>query len=324
MQKHINFKFLLSGIAVVLLLLVVIYSGLQLLKPAVSTEPEETPTKTIERNGIKYFPRQDITVFLVMGIDKEGKVVSSGSYNNDGEADVVALAVFDEADKSYSVLCLNRDTMLDMPVLGIGGKQAGTLNGQLTLSHTYGSGLADSCMNTEKTVSDFLYGLEIDYYVALNMDAIGILTDAVGGVKVNVTDDLSAVDPTIPKGEVVLNSSQALNIVRTRKDVGDEMNVSRMKRHEEFIKGFFEALHNKTSESDRFLVKTYDDVSEYMVSDCSVDVLAALTNRYSEYTLNEIVSPEGENVKGERYMEFYADEEKLDELILRMFYAPKK
>ena len=61
-----------------------------------------------------------------------------------------------------------------------------------------------------------------------------------------------------------------------------------------------------------------------MVSDCSVDVLAALTNRYSEYTLNEIVSPEGENVKGERYMEFYADEEKLDELILRMFYAPKK
>ncbi len=324
MQKHINLKTVLSGIAVVLLLLVVIYSGLQLLKPAVFTEPEVPPSKTIERDGVKYFPRQDITVFLIMGIDKEGKAVSSGSYNNDGEADVVALAVFDETDKSYSVLCLNRDTMLDMPVLGIGGKNAGTLHGQLALSHTYGSGLADSCKNTKKTVSDFLYGLEIDYYVAFNMDAIGILTDAVGGVKVNVTDDFSAVDPTITKGEIVLNSSQALNFVRTRQGVGDQMNVSRMKRQEEFLKGFFESLHIKIHESDRFLVNTYGNVSEYMVSDCSVDVLAALTDRYSDYTLKEIVSPEGENVKGKQYMEFYPDEEKLDDLIVRMFYAPKK
>ncbi len=324
MQKHIDFKTVLSGIAVVLLLLVVIYSGLQLLKPAVFTEPEEQLSKTIERDGVKYFPRQDITVFLIMGIDKEGKVVPSGSYNNDGEADVVALAVFDEVDKSYSILCLNRDTMLDMPVLGIGGKPAGTLNGQLALSHTYGSGLADSCKNTKKTVSDFLYGLEIDYYVAFNMDAIGILTDAVGGVKVNVTDDFSAIDPSITKGEVVLNSSQALNFVRTRQGLGDQMNVSRMERHEEFMKGFFDSFHAKIEESDSFLVKTYSDVSEYMVSDCSADVLAAISERYSDYTLKEIVSPEGENVKGEKYMEFYPNEEKLDDLIVRMFYAPKK
>ncbi len=324
MQKHINIKTVISVIAAVLLLFVVIYSGFRILEPAVFTEHESVPSKTIERDGVKYFPRQDITVFLIMGIDKEGKVVPSNSYNNDGEADVVALAVFDEADKTYSVLCLNRDTMLDMPILGIGGKQAGTAHGQLALSHTYGSGLEDSCENTKKTVSNFLYGLDIDYYVAFNMDAIGILTDSVGGVKVNVTDDFSAVDPTITKGEITLNSAQALNFVRTRKGVGDQMNVSRMERHEEFMKGFFDSFRVKIQGSDSYLVKTYSDVSEYMVSDCSVDVLAALTDRYSDYTLKEIVSPEGENIKGERYMEFVPDEDKLDDLILRLFYAPKE
>jgi hypothetical protein len=37
-----------------------------------------------------------------------------------------------------------------------------------------------------------------------------------------------------------------------------------------------------------------------------------------------MLSPEGENRKGEVYMEYYVDEEKLDALILRLFYAPKK
>ena len=37
-----------------------------------------------------------------------------------------------------------------------------------------------------------------------------------------------------------------------------------------------------------------------------------------------MVTPEGENVIGDEYYEFYPDEEKLDELIVRLFYAPKK
>jgi hypothetical protein len=48
-----------------------------------------------------------------------------------------------------------------------------------------------------------------------------------------------------------------------------------------------------------------------------------MMDRYSDYEIVEIVSPEGENVLGEKYYEFYVDEVKLDELILRLFYAPK-
>jgi hypothetical protein len=39
--------------------------------------------------------------------------------------------------------------------------------------------------------------------------------------------------------------------------------------------------------------------------------------------MGEVITPEGENVRGEEYMEFYLDEEKFEELTLRLFYAPK-
>ncbi len=318
-----NKKNLILGIIILLLLLVVIYSGLRILEPAVVSTSDDVSGKTIERDGVQYFPRQDITVFLFMFIDTEGVVQESVSYKNDGECDVVALAVFDESDKTYSILCLNRDTMLDMNVLGVGGKTAGTVNAQLALSHTYGSGMEDSCENTRNAVSDFLYGLNIEYYVSLNMDSLAILNDSVGGVKVNVTDDFSEIDPTIPMGETVLRGDQALTYVRTRKGLGDQMNITRMTRHEEYMRGFFSALRGKLDDTS-FALSAFNSVSDYMVTDCSVETLSSYANRYSDYTLKEIVSPEGENVKGKEYMEFHVDAEKLDELILRLFYSPKK
>ncbi len=325
MQKHIDQKTIIIAVAIILLLSVVIYSGLQIIKPTVFSDGgQQLESKTIERDGVKYYPRQDITVFLIMGIDREGEVAPSGSYNNDGACDVVALAAFDESDKSFSVLCLNRDTMLEMPVLGMGGKQAGTTVAQLALSHTYGTGMQDSCVNTKNTVSDFLYGLEIDYYVSLNMDAISVLNDLVGGVTVNVTDDFSSVDPTIGQGEVKLNGSQAINFVRTRKDVGDQMNLSRMSRHEEYMKGFFASFSAKLKDSPMYALEMFNSVSKYMVTDCSPEVLANFSSKYSDYTLKEILSVKGENVQGREYMEFYPDEAELDSLILRLYYRPKE
>ena len=280
-------------------------------------------SKTITVDGVEYFPRQDITVMMLLGIDEAGPVKDSGSYNNTGEADVVSLAVFDEKAKSYTVLMLNRDTMLDIPVLGIGGKPAGTRYGQLALSHTYGSGLKDSCENTRAAVSDFLYGLEIDYYLAMNMDAIALLNDAVGGVQVSVTDDFSAIDSTIPMGEVRLTGEQALSFIRTRQGLGDQLNLSRMKRQETYMEGFFTALNGSLDGSDSFVLETYDTLSPYLVSDCPAKTLNSFANRYAEYTFEEIISPAGENRVGSEYMEFYVDEMALQELVLQLFYARK-
>ena len=313
---------------ILLLVLVMIFSGLQILESTIFNVGQESDgsfvSKTIVRNGVEYFPRQDITVVMVLGVDQKGPVSESGSYNNRGMADVITLLIFDETNHNCRVLQLNRDTMTDVRVLGLGGRYAGTMYGQLALAHSYGSGLADSCENTRETVSDMLYGLRIDYYMALNMDAISIMTDAVGGVKVNVKDDFSLVDPSIGMGEVILNGQQAINYVQVRKDVADQMNVSRMERHREFMSGLMTGLLAKMQTDPTTAVSIFDQTSAYMVTDCSGTVISNFADRYGGYPLVEIVSPEGELKQGTQYMEFYVDEAKLDELILRLFYAPKK
>lgn len=311
---------------ILVLVLVIIFCGLQILESTLFKPTSGTvapPSKTITRDGVEYFPRQDITVMLVMGIDEFGPMQSSGESYNPGAADMVTLLIFDEKNEQTRILCLNRDTMLNVSVLGINGRKAGTTFAQLAIAHTYGTGMEDSCENTRDTVSDFLYGITIDHYVSANMDAINLMNDAVDGVTVYVEDDFSAVDPTITKGEVTLRGQQAINFVRTRKNLGDQLNISRMERHKAYASGFMDAFREKMDDGEEFAISLYEQISPYIVTDCSMTVLTSMMERYADYEIVEIVSPEGKNIMGEKYFEFHVDVEKLDALILRLFYEVK-
>ena len=327
MRKRKSFKGVAFFCILLILVLVMLYSGLQILESTVLLPGDEAagqkPTKTITRDGVDYFPRQDITVMMVLGIDQYGPVESSNYYRNNGSADSIMLLVFDETNEACTVLYLNRDTMVNMDVVGVKGEYAGTTYGQLALAHTYGTGLEDSCVNMKNTLENFLHGLTIDYYVAMKMDAIPILNDSVGGVTVTVVDDFSKVNPTITMGELTLQGDQVIDFVRTRKDVGDQKNVTRMERQKEYVDNFLQALYQKEHEDINFVVNMYDKVAPYIVTDCSVETLSGMLDRYVDFTIKEVVSPDGENVIGDGHYEFYVDEEKLDELIVRLFYAPK-
>ena len=310
---------------ILILVLVVLYSGLRILESTVLFQEEvtmQTTSKTIRRNGVKYYPRQDITVVLLMGINQEGKVTPT-PFNIGGASDMITLMIFDEKTQKCDLLALNRDMMVDIPMLDMNGKPNGIFYGQLAFAHTYGDGMQISCENVRNTVSNLLYGVTVDYYFSLNMNAIGVLNDAVGGVTVNIVDDFSAVDPTLHKGEMTLFGKQAVNYVQARGGVGDGLNLSRMERHREYMHGFVAALEEKTAQDMEFLIRTYEQVADYIVTDCTVQILSRLEQDYGDYTLGEMYSIEGDNVLGQEYHEFYPDEEALDALILKLFYAPK-
>ena len=325
-KKKIIQKIILPCVFLILVL-VAIFSGLRILESTVLSGervPSETiSSKTIVRNNIEYFPRQDITVVMVLGVDQFGPVQSSEYHKNSGSADMVMLLIFDEQSRECSVLHLNRDTMLDMPVLGIRGEYAGTYYGQLALAHTYGSGMEDSSENVKNALESYLHGVTVDYYVTMRMDAIPILNDAVGGVTVTVVDDFSKVNPSITKGEITLQGDQAIDFVRTRKDVGDQKNTARMDRQKEYIENFLKALSQKEKEDVHFVANVYDQVASYIVTDCSVETLNNMLNQYADFPIREVVSPVGESLVKDGYYEFHADEEALDALIVDLFYRPK-
>jgi len=326
MDKRFRWKILFVCISLILVL-VIIYSGLRILESTIfynRNEDFEIKTKTITRDGVKYYPRQDINVILVMGINQEGPVRASEEPNNGNAADFVGLVVFDEAAENWTLLNLNRDTMLNMPALNEKGREIGTMYAQLAFAHTYGTGVEDSCENTVKAVSNFLGGVNIDYYVSMNLDAIGLLNDAVGGVTVTVRDDFSNVDPSIGKGTITLRGEQARSFVQTRWNVGDELNLSRIERQKEYMNNFVRAFKDtvKSSNAD-YVLDTYNSVAPYLVSDLPVSTLTGMVERYIDYPLTGILSLEGENKLGEDLYEFYADEDYLEDLCLEVFYAPK-
>ena len=313
--------------AVLVLVVVMIISGLQIWKSAVSLSNQDESaqkSKTIVKEGKSYYPKNDLTVVMVLGIDQAGPVKSSDSYRNPGAADTIMLLLFDEKDETCSVLYLNRDTIMDVSVLGLHSRPAGTNREQLALAHTYGTGLKDSCENVRSTLENFLPGVTIDYYVSMNLDAIPILNDAVGGVKVHVTEDFSQVDPTIPTGDVVLRGNQVLSYVQTRKGVGDQKNVSRMERQKQYITGFLQQYKELHHGDPAFWLQQYEKIEPYIVTDCSSTVLSNMLSDYKDYSLKEVVTFEGENKIVDGYYEFHVDQQNLEETYMRLFYAKKK
>lgn len=278
----------------------------------------------VNRDGVWYAPKENQETVLMIGLDKTEPIEASESYNNNAQADFLLLAIFDETKETTTILHINRDTMAEIPVLGVNGQLAGTMTGQLALSHTYGSGLQDSCMNTVNAVSDFLYGIKINHYVAMTMGAVPYINDLVGGVPVTVLDDFSGIDDSLVEGETItLKGEQALHYVRNRADLEDSSNLNRMKRQQQYLTSMAKQVEKL---DDDFSVSTQQvaTIAKYIISDCSIDTLSRMAEQFVDYPLQEMQDVQGEAVRGEEFIEFYPDEEKLAEQVLELFYEVRE
>ena len=295
----------------------------RLSEQGVAEDNDSAETATLYYNGQKYVYNDRLSTLLIMGID-DAELVESESSRNTSQADFLLLAVFDQETHECTMIQINRDTMSDVPVLDDKGNYIGLQNEQLALAHTYGNGMEKSCENTVYAVSRLMYGVAIDNYFALTMDAIPVLNDLVGGVTVTVEDDFSDVDPALVQGETVkLNAENVEHYVRSRMNMKDDpTNLNRMRRQRTYMYGLVSALEKAVAQDSAFVIDAYTAIAGSLVTDCSIDELSDYADSFSGYRLSEIVTPKGEAVEGEKYMEFYVDEEDLQQLVLETFYIP--
>lgn len=277
--------------------------------------------RSLSYNGKEYTQREDLDTVLVMGLDKFGATEDPDQYRNNQQSDFMMLLVVDRDAKTYSALHLNRDTMTEIPILGVTGSKAGSFEGQLALAHTYGTGGKDSCRNAVEAVENLLHGVTIDHYVSMTMDAVAELNDLAGGVKVEILDDFSGIDPDLIKGQTVtLQGQQALTYVRTRKGMEDSSNLRRMERQRQYLTALREQVEKKNQEDPNFSAKAMNRVANYLISDCTGNQLSLMSQRLADYTFVEVEALSGKAVKGEEFMEFYVDEDSLMETVIRMFF----
>lgn len=277
--------------------------------------------RTLTYNGEEYTLREDIETLLVLGLDTYADT-GLESYNNDKQADFLLLLVMDTENGTCKGIHINRDTMTEMNVLGVSGDRIGTVTQQIALSHTFGNGREVSCRNTANAVSDLL-GVEVDHYLSVTMDAVPVYNDLVEGVTLELLDDFTAVDPAMKEGETVtLTGQQALTYVRARKGLEDPSNSHRMARQKQYLEALYERSQQCVQEQDGFVSKAALAMTDYLVSDCSGNKLESLMTHLAEQRLDTILSPDGRLVQGERFMEFYPDEDHLLQIVIECFYEP--
>ena len=329
MEKKRNDKRkLMRGLAVALLavfLLTGAFLLLELWEKRQSIFPEQKTENTVyEYNGVEYVKNEDVESFLILGLDKFEDAINNDSYNNDQRADFLMLLVFDNSEKKFTAVHLNRDTMVNMNVLGVAGQKIGTVNKQLALAHTYGNGRDVSCRNTADAVSELLNGVKVNHYLSITMDAVPILNDLLGGVEVTVLDDFSGIDDTLIKGETVtLHGDHALTYVRERYGLEDSSNSTRMVRQRQYMTAVYDKAMLEIENDDNFVIEASSKLADYIVSDRSVNQLQEIAKKLSQYKFTEIETLEGESVIKDGLMEFRPDADSIDKIVFELFYKKK-
>ena len=264
---------------------------------------------------------RELTNLLLIGVDwEESENTVSRRYA--GQADFLFLITIDRENKIVSTLQLDRDTMADIRVYGPFGDYTGIQKTQICLSHAYGKSDAQNCENTVWAVSRLLGGIPIDGYITLDMSGITALNDALGGVTVTLKEDFSALDPEMTKGATLtLRGMQAEIFVRSRMDVGDGTNVSRMQRQHTFIRSAEELLVQRMNEDMNYAGTLYDTLAGHMTTNIERGWLINKTYECRDYRRPETKMLAGGHCIGtDGFMEFHADEDALNALLTEMLF----
>ena len=291
-----------------------------------ATVATDSDTNTyIYYNGKKYLYNDKVTTILFAGIDKHADE-QLGTYGTAGQADTLFAAALNTETGEYKLMAISRDTMVDVNVLEPDGSFKGTEKQQVCLAYAYGDGKEGSCENLKKSVSRILLGIPINSYAAVDLDAIPILNDGVGGVNVTVNEDLSSRDPALALGaNVTLGGIQAETFVRARDVRGDEnQNNLRMERQKVYLTSFIKQTLAMTKEDIKTPVRLYNSVSDYVVTDIDVSMITYYSSIFLKTGFSaddNLVKLPGTTTASEQYAEYYVDNKALFELILDTYYT---
>lgn len=269
-----------------------------------------------------YVKKGNLETYLIAGIDAPGKVEKVTEYDGTGQCDVLAVIVRDRSTDQCKLLSIDRNTITAVKSLDNDGTYLDTTDIQLSLAHAMGFDQQVRAENTVDAVSHLLGDQTIDGYAMVNMGAIQVVNDMVGGVTVTIEDDFTDRDPTLKKGETVtLMGEHAENYIRGRKDVADGSNQNRMSRQSNYEEAFKPAFRNKCAENSKFPLEVYHAMEDYMTTNISAKKFCRLAILMSDENQDEKVAISGTyGLDEDGWQTFTPDADSLQEAILELFY----
>lgn len=181
---------------------------------------------------------REITTVAVFGVDKDGF-----------RTDVNMLIFFHHKTGEIDVVSIPRDTKVKIPdeiFQEINEARSGVKqNERINAIPAYVS--SDRRNEVSVSVIENVFGIDVDYYVNMDLDGFKYIVDAIGPIEMNIPMDMQYNDPVqdlyidLKAGQQQLNGAQAELLIRYRKGYSNA-DIGRIEMQHEFMKAFMEKL----------------------------------------------------------------------------------
>lgn len=279
--------------------------------------------RVIKYDGVSYAFNENVISITFIGTD-EGKDKNAGKQMGDA---IYVLAV-DTKTGSTKILGISRDTMSDVDVYSDEGNFIDTEKLQMAYAYSFTGTNVTGGQNTLTSISRLFYGLPLNDYFAINLDALTTLNDAIGGV--TLTSSMTFVSPedgrTIYEGETVtLHGAEAERYVRSRDTEQLESNNDRMARQQEYIRAFIASIFPAAKKDISVVSNLYGAIKDNSDSSLDITKLTYIASTALSHLKNasdiEYINLTGKIVEGKN-AELYVSNEDAIRTMLNVFYTP--
>ena len=276
----------------------------------------------------KYHYNTDLVNILCEGVDRDTSLISDNAVGKAGQADVLFLVSLNTKTDEWKLYSVPRESMTVVRTLDEKGELADVQTMQITLQYAVGRNGAESSELVGEAVSEIMCSIPIQRYAAINFNAFPEINDAVGGVTVTVEEE--SYDQVIAdrvKGyeigsTITLKGEDAFTFVRERNSYVQESSSQRLLRQKQYVKAFVPAAKKAIKKDITLPLKLKNIMKDDMVTDISLSEMAYLTTAFSKVSFDDIdiITLPGEEVLGNKYKEYYVDDEAVEDMVIDNFY----
>lgn len=274
--------------------------------------------KTVEYNGKTYALNENMASIAIIGYDRRTEQVVPGK--SAGQADAVMVLAANLETGQVTAIGIPRDSMVEVGEF-MDSQFTGMDTMQLCLAYAYGDGGETSSQYTTAAISRVLYNMPINNYVSLDMESIGELANAVGGVPITPLQTIPGTN--IVKGQdTVLFGSNALKYVQWRDTSVLESSLDRQARQSQFVQAFCKEALGQAKGNVSTLVNLFNVARNNGVTNLGVDDFTYLASTVLNTGITgvDVTTLQGEMQQGKKFAEFYLDKTNVYETVLNVYY----
>lgn len=278
-------------------------------------------------NGKRYKYREGIVNILCLGIDKSVPMsYIEARRGNIGMSDAIILVSIDTKRNEVKAIAIPRDTVTEIQKTTSEGELSSKERMRLCIQYAYGISMQQSNELTVNAVSKMLYNLQIQRCCAINFEALPIINDAIGGVDVEIREDIEEWESRLPYGETVhLEGDLALRFIEVRNKHDLNGAALRTQRQKQYIEAFVEKAKKVVKKNPTIPLTIFQELQkgENMCTDITVEDLMYLIPEVLRMSFSDdmVQMIPGKSVVSEDgHTDYRMDVEAVKEIVINTFY----